>query len=338
MKKKLFLTGVFIIIVAVFAVFYLNNRFTYNDENTLGNTAGNLYNGGLFCESDGFIYFANPYDENCLYKMDAECNEVEKLHSDNVSNINVANGYIYYNRFNHQSSVEEVFKGTLYGVFRLKDGDEKAEELYNGIVENVTLCGNYLYFQGYNDSNMFELRKVKIDGEDGVKISDKAYIPSSISNGYIYFPEVKGNHNLMKLNTESDDISTYKMGNFYLPIVVGNYIYYIDLGNDRKLSRMNMTNESVEVLSEDKCVNYNLSEEAGVIFYQAENSVDDHKLMKMGINGDNAVEIREGDCYNISITSKYTFFIEKIGNETLLYRMKTEGVSVPELYRPVATQ
>ena len=32
-----------------------------------GSTAGNLYNGGLFCEYDGTVYFSNPSDGGKLY-------------------------------------------------------------------------------------------------------------------------------------------------------------------------------------------------------------------------------------------------------------------------------
>lgn len=332
MKKKLIVAGIIVLIVGLSIVYYFTSRFKYNEEGTVGNTAGNLYNEGLFCENNGYVYFANPYDDYKLYKMDIDGENVEKLYSDTVSDINVAGGYIYYTRFNHKSGADVVFTGTIYGVFRLKDGDSMPVGLHSGVSNEVTLCGNYIFYQSYNDKDVFELRKVKIDGKEDTKISDKAYIPSSVSNGNIYFPEVEGNHNLLRLNTQTGSISTYKEGNFYMPIICNNYIYYIDLDNDRKLCRMNMSNEEVDILSEDKCVNYNLSEEQEVIFYQTENSTSDHRLMKMDINGDNITTIREGDCFNISITSKYTYFIEKIGDSDFLYRMNTAGVSIPERY------
>ena len=41
---------------------YQHSRTTMNNDNAVGNTSGNLLNGGLFCEYDGKIYFANPND------------------------------------------------------------------------------------------------------------------------------------------------------------------------------------------------------------------------------------------------------------------------------------
>ena len=46
--------------------------------------------GGLFCESDGVIYFSNPYDEGMLYSMSSDMEKVKKLSDDNVSYLNVA--------------------------------------------------------------------------------------------------------------------------------------------------------------------------------------------------------------------------------------------------------
>ena len=47
-------------------------RDRYNDGYVNGNTAGNLYNEGYFCEKDGIVYFANPADNYCLYSMNPD--------------------------------------------------------------------------------------------------------------------------------------------------------------------------------------------------------------------------------------------------------------------------
>ena len=56
-----------IIITIIFALLvgggftynYLTKRIVTSTPGMVGNTAGNLYNLGLFCESDGMIYFSN---------------------------------------------------------------------------------------------------------------------------------------------------------------------------------------------------------------------------------------------------------------------------------------
>ena len=60
MKKKISIIIVVIVIIALIAAavifHYLSNRTHFNEGYVNGNTAGNLYNGGLFCEYDGIFF------------------------------------------------------------------------------------------------------------------------------------------------------------------------------------------------------------------------------------------------------------------------------------------
>ena len=64
MKKKISIIIAVIVIIALIAAaaifHYLSNRTHFNEGYVNGNTAGNLYNGGLFCEYDGTVYFFQP--------------------------------------------------------------------------------------------------------------------------------------------------------------------------------------------------------------------------------------------------------------------------------------
>ena len=68
MKKVII--GIIAILLCL-AIFWGNKFLTpetkMNQGFVNGNTAGNLYNGGLFCEYNGVIYFSNPNDNGRLY-------------------------------------------------------------------------------------------------------------------------------------------------------------------------------------------------------------------------------------------------------------------------------
>ena len=55
---------VVVLIVVAVVVHALPKKKQTNSADAAGNTAGNLMNGGLFCEYNNKIYFANPYDHN----------------------------------------------------------------------------------------------------------------------------------------------------------------------------------------------------------------------------------------------------------------------------------
>ena len=316
MKKKKIVAGtIFVLIMLSVATLIIYNiisgRFRYNEEDTVGNTTGNLYNEGLFCEYKGYVYFANPADDNSLY-------------------IQIANDYIYYIRFN-KTAADVVLRGHPYGIYRLEIGDNSAECVYNGLVKSMRMLGNYIYFQAYDDENLIQFKKVKVDGEELKVISDTDYLPMAVFGTDIYFPGVDDNHNLRRFETDTERMVTVYEGNYYMPAFTSGFMYYIDLDNDMKLTRISLRNNETEVLDEGRCINYNISEDQEVIYYQLEND-DDHKLCRMRLNGLDKVTVTEGDCCNIHITENYTYFYKLAGVERgKLYRVKNDDYVVQEV-------
>lgn len=320
------------VIAGIFFINYLSQRTVYNKNYETGNTTGNLYNEGLFCEYDGYIYFANPYDNNYLYKMKSDGSKATKLTEDNVSYINVCGKYIYYKRHNYNSTVNKVLGGNLYGVYRINKNGSNIKCLHRGIVGMVTLCGNYIYYQNYSDTT-YIFDKVKIDGKNHENIAKIDILPGCVNGEYIYYSLNDTNHNLVRLDTKDDSQNTFLEGNIYLPDIYNGYVYYIDLDNNRALTARNMSTGEITVISgNDRVINYNMCGEKNVIFYQTENGKSDHRLMKTDLKGEFSQTVIEGDCSNISVTSEYTFFYKLFGDEKTLYRTSTTGVPSPEIY------
>ena len=337
-KKKITIavwTAVILIIAGLSVYGVISSSFRYNKEGEVGNTTGNLYNGGLFCEYKGYVYFANPADDNSLYRMKADGTEPEILHTDSVSYIQVVNDYIYYVRLN-KTSADIVLRGQPYGIFRLEIGDDKAEKVYSGLVKSMCLCGNYIYFQAYDDKNLIQLKRVKVDGEELKTLSDKDYVPLAVWKNDIYFPEVEDGYYLKRLEVGKDRIATAYEGNFYMPSFINGYMYYIDLDNNMKLSRISFATDKAEVLDEGRCINFNISEDGKTIYYQLEDK-DEHRLCRMQSDGYNKVTVAAGDFCNVHITKDYTYFYKLAGvDEKILYRIKNSGNTIQEVNFEVA--
>ena len=169
--KKVITTIIIILAIAGICfggfMYYRNNQTAMNNESAVGNTSGNLINGGLFCEYDGKIYFANPNDKNKLYVMDSDCSNIKKLSEDSVASINVCGKYIYYvkNNFN-SSTIGMVFRGQLFGLYRCDLDGSNAKILYNDRSGTAALCGNTVYYQHYDDETALTFYKVGIDGKN----------------------------------------------------------------------------------------------------------------------------------------------------------------------------
>lgn len=341
MKKKKGLI-IFIVIVVMFAggivLYNYINRFKYNDDTATGNTTGNLYNQGLFCEYNDGIFFANPYDEDALYFMNKDCTEFEKYSEDDASYICACGDYVYYKKFNSEQKKDQLFQRVRYGIVRMKESKKTTDIIHNGKIDSMVQLGNYIYYRYYDDEELFSLRKVKIDGKEDVLITDKDYQPIAAYEDKIYMINVEGNRNLMVLDTADDSIRQVAEGNFYMPDVFEGNVYFIDLNDDRKLKKMSLSSQEVTTLTNDKVINYNLGGKYGVIYYQVENSVDEHRLCRMNLNGTGAEVVALGDYYNINITEKYTFFYEKVMDVLSVHKTPTTGsVEVSEFIPPILT-
>ncbi len=316
----------FIGIVVAIVITVNNGKFRYHEAGAVGNTTGNLYNDGLFCEYKGYVYFANPQDEYSLYRMKSDGTEVEKLHDNTVSYIQVVNDYIYYARRNEVDR-NTIFRNMMYGIYRLEIGDTSPEQLYNGILENMVICGNYIYFSAYDDINLTQLKCIKVDGEGLKTISDLDYRPIAVVGETYYFPNVEDNGNLMYIDAGSDEINKSSDGNFYMPIFTDGFLFYIDLDNDMKLTRVSLKTNEFKVLDEGRCINFNVDENNNLVYYQLENE-EEHMLCRISMSGKDKQIIAEGNFANIHITEKYTYYYKIISaNSKELYRVDNKGNS-----------
>ena len=104
MKKVITILLIILVLAAGvgFGVYHhKSNETKFNDDYINGNTAGNLYNAGIFCTAaDGTIYFANPSDSSKLYSMNSDGSDLTKISDDVATFINADDNYIYYVRNN----------------------------------------------------------------------------------------------------------------------------------------------------------------------------------------------------------------------------------------------
>ena len=338
MKKstKFICAGIITLAVIICAgMYYYNaNKPTPNSDDAVGNTAGNLINGGLFCEYNGKIYFANPYDHNYLYVMDSDCSNARMLNSDSVAYLNIYNDKIYYVKNNYsEDSIGTVFRSQLVGVFVTDLEGQNAEKLYNDLSGVISICGNYLYYQHYDSKTALTLHKLQLDTKKDNLVSTTPHNPSSVDNGRIYFANTDNKNVISCLDPKSDYISKFYEANAYLPISSGSYIYYIDIAKGYSLVRLNKSNNTIELLygkENSKVINYNIYNDK--IFFQLEGD-ENPGLYRMNANGTQIEYIATGNLTNIHCTSQYTFF-QYYDNQGVLYRIPTTGAATyPDVIR-----
>lgn len=303
-----------LVVGAVCALTLLLDRVTPNPPGTIGNTAGNLNNGGYFCEYNGMVYFANAYDSNGLYTMTPDEGSIQKLNSASVRNLLAGGKYLFYFQMNLTTSnapMEGIRVPHYFVRCDLKGKD--ITSLHRDVVEIGQLVDNQLYFLINTDSSPL-LYKMNIDKSDRVDLADYRINPACATSSTIYYGGTQDNHYLYALDTTTNQSSIVWQGNLGNPVLDGEYIYYMDIGNNYRICRYSLFQGTVEVLTKDRADCFNVG--SGYVYYQKNGK--DPQLICMRTDGSDKKVIASGNFTNISMTSRYVYF-QDFGVKSTLY-------------------
>lgn len=330
MKKaiRFIIPGIILLAAAgIIIANFLSNRIPSNSPDTIGNTAGNLNSGGIFCEIDGTIFFSNPYDGGRLYSMKSDCTDIRYVSGDKASCINAAGQFVYYIKNNGTSDdITVIFRSDLFGIVRCRTDGSDSDTLVSGYSTDLSLTGNTLVYNE-NDGTEATTSSIDIRGENQKTVSRRNCSTASVMDGTVYYSNSGDNHSVYSLDLDDSTISLYMDGNTYMANMVGNELYYIDLDNGSALTKVNLDTYEQYVLSEDECTLYNVYN--NIVYYSV--GGDNPSLKRMNTDGTDKTTVMEGSISTISCTSQYTFF-QLEGDETL-YRTETyNGTGIQIFY------
>lgn len=331
--KRFLILFIIILAIAGYAVFYfISNRTIFNDSYINGNTAGNLYNNGIFCEHNGMIYFSNPNDSHYLYSMNAATGETKKLYEDIASFINADDNYVYYVRNNLAKDSQFAF--LLFNTnslcrYDIKTGKVRILDSAPSIY--ASLIGNYIYYIHYDTETSSTLYRVKIDGSEKEQVDSVPYFTCSANGQYLYYNGIEKDHNIYQMDTSSGVSQTICQGNYWMPTADNENLYFLDCENNYSLMKLARSQTEPEILVDDRIEYYNVY--GDTIFFQKNNLEDDAAFCCIKTDGSNYKIIREGNFTNINATSRYVYF-SAVGEENIIYQTPADGSGDVSVFQP----
>lgn len=332
MKKKwpLIILLLLALAAAGFGVYHhYASKTRFNNAYVNGNTPGNLYNAGLFCESGGTVFFSNPSDGNRLYSMNADGSGLRKLSDDMVSFLNADANYVYYVRNNTREGVPFSFLNiNTDSLCRIDRDGGKVLILDPEPCMYASLIGNYVYYLRYDKADATSLYKVKIDGSGMEQVSKNPYFTCSAEGQYLYYNGLEQDHDIKQLDTSMDSESTIFYGNCWMPVVKdAGTAWYMDVDSDYRLAFADFSSGSKTLLTKERVDCYNIS--PGYIYYQRNKSP---ALCRMKADGAGFEVIEEGIFTDLNLCGDYLYFRDfKTG---IMYRAQDAPGSSVELFNP----
>lgn len=322
-NRRTVIAAIFIILalILVTVLSFLSKRVKPVPAGTVGNTAGNANNNGMFCEYNGVVYFSNPYDGGSLYSMLPDETQLRKIKSGNISNINAGGRYLFYYQQGSGGGAGLGYLRNINGLYRctLKGGDTVC--LSEDLIFNVQLIGNELYYLTSDASGPLFYR-IQTDKSSKVLLAAKSRnFACAQVDGTVYYNGTESNHYLYRYDTSTGSESTVWEGNLWYPVYDSGFIYYLDVASDYRLCRYSLSEDRVEILTHDRVDCFNLA--GGYLYYQ-KNSASEPALKRMTTDGQNVELVMEGNFTHICATSRYVYF-SAFGPDAPLYRTPVSG-------------
>lgn len=329
--KALLISFIIVLILVIFGVSRHATAFQPNENTQTGNTAGNLNNKGLYCESNGIVYFSNPYDHNVLYSMNRDETNVKRLNDVGVSSINCDGKRIFYSQTGSADGSGLGYVRNTSGMYRCDLSGNSPYCYTKDPVGILALCGNNLYFQHYEVATGAYLDVTPIDKKDTNPLLYSMVTPASVAGTTIYYAGNDSDHYLYALDTMTNTSTLVWEKPVWNPVYQDGYIYFMDLRSEYELHRYNLSTGEEQVLSTDRLDYFNVY--GDVIYYQ-KSSTTAPAIKRINIDGSNDTIIKEGVFESVNITSEYAYFNE-FSKPTPVYHQSTFGPVAPQVWMPI---
>lgn len=291
-------------------------------EYSVGATAGNLYNEGLFVESDGLVYFSNSYDEGAIYSMNPDQTDIKKVYNLRAKYLNASGDFLFFFGDTISTSTGLGSVVSKPGIYQLKKDGKKLKALTKDVAGVILSFGNTILYQSKGIGNGSYLSAYDLKSGEKKLIAEEMIIPGCISDGLLFYNGAKENHHLYTLNPSTYEMNDIWNGSLWNPIKSGDYIYYMDIENNYRLARYSLSGNYIEILTNDRVDFFNVY--GDVVFYQFSNP-SNPALKRINTDGSDETVIAEGIYNKINVTSSYTYF-KKFGDDYSTYYTPTYGM------------
>lgn len=289
-----------------------------------GNSAGNSSNMGLAVQDGSWIYYVEVDDDEpvgiCRVKNNGK--KTEKVVDGYMYELNIIDNYIYCIEYN-----EDEYRSDL---IKIKTNGKNKEILARDIDEGQVVATDKWVYYYKNDT----LYRVKLDGTDREKISDKEITYYQIDGNWIYYIYETDNSQTyiakMKLNGEkAQRIAKAGEDEEYEALYVkGGKIYYsVSKVNDNydyeySLYKMNKKGEKSEkVCKIDENIQHINMQEDG-IYYTTTEDYDNYEIKYIKYNGTDKQTIKKAEGVEaINVTEDWIVIAEQDENYDISMKM-----------------
>lgn len=271
----------------------------------VGNTAGNLINTGIVCESSDKIYYYNRVEDKKLYVMNKDGSDKKSVFDIvGATELNVNGEYLYY---------------LSNGMYRVNIKSGENQRLVSENCRNLVVCDDVIYYIKVEGDNN-RIYSCSLDGSNDVKLSDNMASSLNVSGGYIYYINGSDANRVYKMALDgSNDEEVSNMKNVQELLIGNGYIYMVSSSKDgNKLYRMARTMHEGDCIISDTVSNINMYN-GGLFYYNASKDA----LCFSAANGSDEKELCSGKFNAVNVIANWVYFFDT--EDKNFYRIGKDG-------------
>lgn len=264
----------------------------------IGNSYGNIVNGGYAAFSNNEIYFIKDETSGDLYKANSDWTRSYKIASSIYPQcINIVDDWIYY------SNKREG------GIYKIKTDGTGKSKITEDKTESMNVVGEWIFYRNDSEGDYKSngrLYKIKTDGSEKIKVIDEMTSNISVVNNKIYYLSwvLKENMYVKNLCTINIDGTSQNeiLDNCRSFIYGDDNIYYI--GYDEKLYKLDIKNNSKSLIMDDRVKEFNIDNKW--IYYVKNDGLEE--MYKIGVNGGGDILLSSDRTAGIHIVGDWLFY------------------------------
>ena len=284
----------------------------------IGNTTGNIANGGLAVFYSDSIYFSNGFDGGKIYKVAGESSEITRINNYNSSYLNIIDGQIYYSNLDQDGRIEKLIID-----------DKTPMTVNNDRSENLIIIDEWIYYINKNDWS--RIYRVKTDGTNQEKISEDGVTQFWITEDWIYYINIGGvnTRKIYKIGFDGSGRNQLNEHHSRYINLSDEWIYYTGqttaFPEPSYIYKMRKDGSESTLICKNDASNINVAD--GWIYYS--NWDDGYSIYKISTDGKQNVKLNDHSSRNINVVSDWIIY--KADNEDNTYQMRTDGSEVSKI-------
>ena len=265
---------------------------------SLGNSNGNISNGGMSVRSSDWIYFMNYADNNALYRVNISSLSEEKISEDQSFYLNITeDGLIYCNASDNNF------------LYRMNLDDFTSERIIDDESANVLVSEDWVYYINRTDAQNGEeysrIFRIRFDGSGREKVSERPAAAFNISGDEIYYLDLE-DQSLGRMSTDGSGLNEISGTPIVNIAVHEDKLYYIN--GDNTLWKMNLDGTDNIQISQDKAAAFNITD--GWIYYASTiNDTSELEMRRMDLDGEGMITFNDDNAISINIHDDWLVYL-----------------------------